>query len=86
MRIGRVIGSIVSTKKEETLVGAKLMIVQYETREGKPYGNEAVAVDFVGAGIGETVLVASGSAVRTAALMKGKPIDLAIIGIGDTIN
>ena len=62
MKIAKVTGSIVSTKKEDGLVGSKLMIVRFESSDGVPYGNEEVAVDYVGAGIGELVLVASGSA------------------------
>ncbi|EGS31970.1 MULTISPECIES: EutN/CcmL family microcompartment protein [Megasphaera] len=86
MRIGKVTGSIVSTKKEESLVGAKLMIVQCENKDGQAYGIEEVAVDYVGAGIGEKVLIASGSAVRTSDTTKTKTIDLAIIGIIDSIQ
>lgn len=86
MKIAKVTGTVVSTKKEDSLVGSKLMVVRFESSEGVPYGNEEVAVDYVGAGIGEIVLVASGSAVRTAQAMHGKPIDLAIVGIIDYLN
>ena len=79
-------GFIVSTKKEDGLVGSKLMIVRFESSDGVPYGNEEVAVDYVGAGIGELVLVASGSATRTTETMRLKPIDLAIVGIIDNLN
>ena len=54
MKIAKVTGSIVSTKKEDGLVGSKLMIVRFESSDGVPYGNEEVAVDYVGAGIGAT--------------------------------
>lgn len=86
MKIAKVTGSVVSTKKEEGLVGSKLMIVRFEASDGVPYGNEEVAVDYVGAGIGEIVLVASGSATRTTETTKLKPIDLAIVGIIDNLN
>lgn len=86
MKIAKVTGSIVSTKKEDGLVGSKLMIVRFESGDGVPYGNEEVAVDYVGAGIGELVLVASGSATRTTETMRLKPIDLAIVGIIDNLN
>lgn len=86
MKIAKVVGSVVSTKKEEGLVGTKLMVVKFESSEGVAYGNEEVAVDYVGAGIGEIVLVASGSAVRTSEKTHGKPIDLAIVGIIDYLN
>ena len=82
MKIAKVTGSVVSTKKEEGLVGSKLMIVRFESSDGVPYGNE----DYVGAGIGEIVLVASGSATRTTETTKLKPIDLAIVGIIDNLN
>ena len=85
MKIAKVTGSVVSTKKEG-LVGSKLMIVRFESSSGVPYGSEEVAVDYVGAGIGEIVLVASGSATRTAETMRLKPIDLAIVGIIDNLN
>lgn len=86
MKIAKVTGSIVSTKKEDGLVGSKLMIVRFESSDGVSYGNEEVAVDYVGAGIGELVLVASGSATRTTETMRLKPIDLAIVGIIDNLN
>lgn len=86
MIIAIVPGSVGSTKKEDGLVGSKLMIVRFESSSGVPYGSEEVAVDYVGEGIGETVLVASGSATRTAETMRLKPIDLAIVGIIDNLN
>ena len=86
MKIAKVTGSVVSTKKEEALVGSKLMIVQFESSTGTAYGNEEVAVDYVGAGVGELVLVASGSAVRTRDANHEKPVDLAIVGIIDYVN
>ena len=54
MKIAKVTGSVVSTKKEEALTGCKLMIVRYENSDGTPYGEEGVAVDYVGAGVGES--------------------------------
>jgi microcompartment protein CcmK/EutM len=86
MKIAKVTGSVVATKKEEGLVGSKLMIVQFQSKAGAAYGNEEVAVDYVGAGVGELVLVASGSATRTREANHGKPVDLAIVGIIDYIN
>ena len=86
MKIAKVTGSVVSTKKEEALVGSKLMIVQFESSTGAAYGNEEVAVDYVGAGVGELVLVAIGSAVRTRDANHEKPVDLAIVGIIDYVN
>ena len=82
MFIGKVVGSVVSTRKNENLVGNKFMIV--ETIEG--YGDKKqriVAVDNVGAGLGEAVLVATGSAARIGCDMEKAPVDAAIVGIID---
>jgi ethanolamine utilization protein EutN len=78
MTLGKVVGSVVATRKNPNLVGQKLMIV-------KPlYGEEApfVATDSIGAGIGEIVLVARGSAARCGA--EQAPTDAAIVGIVDS--
>ena len=80
MIIGRVIGNVWATRKEETLNGLKLMVVR---REGEAKGNEFVAVDCVGAGIGERVLVVTGSSARKALRNPEAPVDAAIIGIID---
>lgn len=78
MIIGKVIGSIVATRKNRNLVGQKLMIVQ-------PKGSEEtiVAIDDVGAGIGEIVIVACGSAARIGCGHENAPVDAAIVGIVD---
>lgn len=85
MIIGTVIGSVVSTRKHDALVGNKLLIVKplqtTDDRQGK-----IVAVDVVGAGVGEVVLVATGSSARYAADNKNAPIDAAIVGIVDEGN
>ena len=80
MIIGKVIGSVVSTRKNENLVGSKFMIVEPTHKTGN--GN-IVAVDNVGAGIGEYVLVATGSAARIGCNMNASPVDAAIVGIID---
>lgn len=82
MLIGKVVGSVVSTRKNENLVGNKFMVV--ETLDG--FGEKKqriVAVDNVGAGLGETVLVATGSAARIGIEQNTAPIDAAIVGIID---
>jgi ethanolamine utilization protein EutN len=81
MFIGKVIGSVVSTRKNEKLIGSKFMIV--ELSEGMGESRRLVAVDNVGAGIGETVLVATGSAARIGCDQERAPIDAAIVGIVD---
>ncbi len=79
MIIGRVVGSIVSTRKCENLVGNKFMIV--EPVEKMEASGRFVAIDNIGAGIGETVLVATGSAARVG--IEQAPVDAAIVGIVD---
>ena len=79
MIIGKVVGSVVSTRKCETLTGSKLMIV--EPIPSLKVDSRLVAVDRVGAGIGEYVLVATGSAARVD--VPNVPVDAAIVGIID---
>lgn len=84
MIIGKIVGSVVSTRKNEKLIGSKFMIV--ETTAGTGDVKRVVAVDNVGAGIGETVLVATGSAARIGCDQPTAPIDAAIVGIIDSGN
>ena len=81
MIIGKVVGSVVSTNKCENLVGSKFMIV--EPIPSLKVDNRIVAVDKVGAGIGELVLVAQGSAARIGCDFEKSPVDAAIVGIID---
>ena len=81
MLIGKVVGSVVSTRKCDNLVGNKFMIV--EPIPSLKIDNRIVAVDKVGAGIGELVLVAQGSAARIGCNMEKSPVDAAIVGIID---
>ena len=81
MLIGKVVGYVVSTRKCDNLVGNKFMIV--EPIPSLKIENRIVAVDKVGAGIGEMVLVATGSAARIGCSMQTAPIDAAIVGIID---
>ncbi len=82
MLIGKIIGSVVSTRKNEKLVGSKFMIVETLDKMGDT--KRIVAVDNVGAGIGEMVLVALGSAARIGCDQEKAPIDAAIVGIIDS--
>ena len=82
MLIGKIVGSVVSTRKNEKLIGSKFMIV--ETCAGTGNAKRIVAVDNVGAGIGELVLVATGSAARIGCDQPSSPIDAAIVGIIDS--
>lgn len=81
MIIGKVVGSIIATRKNEKLVGQKLLVIRpLENMEEKC---EFVATDNVGAGIGETVLVARGSAARIGCGVTDAPVDAAVVGIVD---
>lgn len=80
MIVGRVVGSIVSTRKSEKLVGNKFMVIE-PLEEMAAGGSRFVAIDNIGAGIGEKVLVAMGSAARVG--MENAPVDAAIVGIVD---
>ncbi len=82
MIIGKVVGSLFSTRKSEKLVGNKFMVV--EPVEGMSASREQfVAIDIIGAGIGEYVLIAEGSAARIGCDMPDAPVDAAIVGIID---
>ncbi|HEY6626814.1 MAG TPA: EutN/CcmL family microcompartment protein [Ignavibacteriaceae bacterium] len=86
MFLGRVIGSVWSTKKDENLVGAKFLIVRELSLELKEKERFVVAVDSVGAGEGEVVLVATGSSSRMTSFTKDKPVDAVIMGIVDKLD
>lgn len=84
MIIGKVTGTIVSTRKNENLVGHKLLIVKpLKCMNNASEGVSFVAIDNVGAGEGEIVLVAKGSAARIGCGCENSPIDAAIVGIVD---
>lgn len=84
MLIGKVVGSVVSTRKNENLVGNKFLIVEPFSGFDKGFGR-IVAIDNVGAGMGEGVLVSLGSAARIGVGHSDAPIDAAIVGILDEI-
>jgi ethanolamine utilization protein EutN len=86
MIIAKVVGTVVATRKDERLVSNKLLVVRPIDPAGKPEGNHLVAVDTVDAGVGETVLIVSGSSARMASGMKDCPVDAAIVGVIDTID
>ncbi|MFV0342720.1 MAG: EutN/CcmL family microcompartment protein [Anaerocolumna sp.] len=82
MIVGKVVGSVIATRKNEKLVGSKFLIVE-PLRNMNSSGARIVAIDNVGAGIGELVLVATGSAARIGCNLNESPIDAAIVGIVD---
>ena len=86
MLLGRVVGTVVSTNKEQELEGLKLLLVRGADVEGKPTGGLVVAIDAVGAGVGEVVLYASGSSARQTQVTKDRPVDATIMAIVDSIE
>ena len=86
MLLAKIVGTVVATRKDPRLVSTKLLVVRPVDPRGKGDANYLVAVDTVDAGVGETVLVVSGSSSRMAAGMKDCPVDAAIVGIIDTVE
>ena len=86
MILGKVIGTVWSTRKDENLVGAKFLIVRHLDLDYKPKEATVIAVDSVGAGVGEIVLVAQGSSARQTTFTKNKPIDAVIMAIVDKLD
>ena len=86
MLLARVMGTVVATRKDERLLGKKLLVCRLVNPEGEAEGAYFVAVDTVGAGFHETVLVVSGSSARMAANLKESPVDSSIVGIVDEVR
>ena len=87
MQIARVVGTVVATQKHATFTGAKLLLVQPLGLDDTPRGTPLLAVDSVGAGVHEKVLVViEGRAAGEALGRKGAPVDAAIIGIVDHVD
>ncbi len=86
MTLGRVVGTVVATRKEDRLEGFKLQIVETVGLDMNPTGTFTVAVDAVGAGVGEIVLTAAGSSARLTATTQDKPVDAVIMAIVDTVE
>ncbi len=92
MFLAKVEGSVVATKKETTMNGRKLLLLRPQLVDEKdptkfrPGANTIVAVDSVGAGIGELVMFCQGSSARLAAGLKDAPVDAVVIGIVDVVD
>ena len=86
MILAKIVGTVVATRKDDRLVSSKLLVARPLDPSGKPDGNYVVAIDTVDAGVGETVLIVSGSSARMAGGLKDCPIDAAVVGIVDTID
>jgi microcompartment protein CcmK/EutM len=86
MKMGRVVGSVVATNKDPSLVGAKLLVVENLSPDLQREGGYVVAVDAVGAGANEVVLYASGSSARQTPATKDRPVDAVIMAIVDSFE
>ena len=86
MLLANVIGRVVATRKEETLVGYTLLVLEVlDPGSSAPKGERLVAIDTLGAGVGDTVLVVRGGAARLN-LPRPAPVDAAVVGIVDTVD
>jgi ethanolamine utilization protein EutN len=86
MTLGRVVGTVVATRKDERLEGFKLLIVKAVDPGGEERNSYLVAVDTVDAGVGDLVLVVTGSSARMSCGCQDRPVDAAIVGIVDTVD
>ena len=86
MILAKVLGTVVSTRKDPGLSGLKLLLAREVDAAVKPAGNQVVAVDAVGAGEGEIVLIAAGSSARLTEVTRERPVDHVICGIVDVVE
>ncbi len=84
MLIGKIVGTVVSTHKTESLEGLKLYVVKNIGADGKDASGYVVAADSVGSGVGEVVLYATGSSARQTSVTDNRPVDAIIMGVIDT--
>jgi microcompartment protein CcmK/EutM len=86
MKLGRIVGSVVATRKDASLASLKLLIVENLTTTLEREGGYVVAVDAVGAGRGEIILYATGSSARLTPVTKDRPVDAVIMAIVDSYD
>ena len=86
MILARVVGTVVATRKDERLMGSKLLVVRAQDPHGKDEASYMVAVDTVDAGSNDRVLIVTGSSARMASGLKDCPVDAAIVGVVDTVE
>ena len=86
MLLGKVIGTVWATRKDEKLVGMTFLIVREIDLDGAPQSNYVVAADAVGAGVGEVVLYATGSSARLTPVTKDRPVDAVVMAIVDSFD
>ena len=84
MLIGKVLGSVVATRKDEKLDSLKLLVVQVHDHTNRPKDQYVIAVDSVEAGVGDLVLYATGSSARQTTLTDGRPCDAVIMAVIDS--
>ncbi|MDD5557092.1 MAG: EutN/CcmL family microcompartment protein [bacterium] len=84
MQLGRVVGTVVSTRKSDNIRGLKLLLVRQVSSANAPLDNYLVAVDVVQAGVGDTVLYAEGSSCRQTAATDKRPVDGIVLAVVDT--
>lgn len=83
MLLGRVVGTLVATRKEESMQGLKFLVVKQLNVDNEETGNYVIAADAVGAGLGEVVLYATGSSARQTVMTDRRPCDAVIMAIVD---
>ena len=86
MKLGKIVGTVVATQKNEALIGATLLVVQDLKLDLAPASGSLVCVDSLGAGIGDVVLYVSGSSARLTEVSKDRPVDATVIAIVDTVE
>jgi microcompartment protein CcmK/EutM len=86
MLLGKVVGTVVASRKEPTIEGLKLLVVRPCDVDGEPSGGPVVAADAVGAGVGEVVLVAAGSSARQTEVTNNRPVDHTVMAVVDLVE
>jgi microcompartment protein CcmK/EutM len=86
MILGKVVGTVVSTSKDENLDGLKLLVVQHLKGDMTESAAYTIAADGIGAGVGELVLVVTGSSARMGTRVKNRPLDASILAIVDQVE
>ena len=86
MLLAKVVGTVVATRKDPRLVSSKLLLARPMDPRGKVEGGYLVALDTVDSGVGDTVLIVSGSSARMASGLKDCPVDAAIVGVIDAVE
>lgn len=86
MKLGKIVGTVVASRKDPSLESLKLLVVANLTTTLEAEGGYVVAVDSVGAGVGEVILYATGSSARQTAVTKDRPVDAVIMAIVDSFD